>query len=145
MFEENKTIGRRFFEEQDRRKGPLPAELCAANYRFHIPGSPPIDQQGHSQFATMFYAAFPDLEHIIEDTVAEDGKAVVRFTLHGTHKGDFMGIPPTGKEVWVDCMAILQIADGKITEVHGMFDQFGMMQQLGVIPAREQPATERTR
>ena len=134
MSEESKTIARRFFEEQDRRKGPPPAELCAPTYRIHIVGSPPMDLEGHSQFGTMFYSAFPDLEHIIEDTVAEDGKAVLRFTLHGTHKGDFMGIPPTGKEVRVACMAIFQIADGKITEVYGILDQFGMMQQLGVIP-----------
>ena len=136
MSETNKTIARRFFEGQDRQKGPPPKELCAPTYSFHIPGSPPMDLTGHSQFGTMFYAAFPDLEHIIDDTVAEDGKVVVRFTLHGTHKGDFMGIPPTGKEVWVACMDIFQIPDGKITEVHGMFDQFGLMQQLGVIPAQ---------
>ena len=136
MSEENKTIARRFLEGQDRQKGPPPKELCAPTYTIHLPGSPPMDLEGHSQFGTMFYSAFPDLEHIIEDTVAEDGKAVVRFTLHGTHKGDFMGIPPTGKEVWIACMAIFQIADGKITEVHGMLDQFGMMQQLGVIPAQ---------
>lgn len=134
MSEENKTIAISFFEGQDRQKGPPPRELCAPTYRIHIPGSPPMDLEGHSQFGTMFYSAFPDLEHIIEDTVAEDGKAVVRFTLHGTHQGVFMGIPPTGKEVWIACMAIFQIADGKITQVHGMFDQFGQMQQLGVIP-----------
>ena len=88
----------------------------------------------HQQFATAFYRAFPDLLHTVHETVAGDGKAVVRFTLHGTHKNDFMGIPATGKEVQVGAIAIFTIADGKITELHGQFDQLGMMRQLGVVP-----------
>jgi steroid delta-isomerase-like uncharacterized protein len=95
----------------------------------------PMDLEGHKQFASMFYAAFPDLRHVIEDTVAEGDKAVVSFTLEGTHKGDFMGIPATGKKVRVSAIVIFQIADGKVTQVFGIFDQAGMMQQLGAVPA----------
>jgi predicted ester cyclase len=56
---------------------------------------------GHQQFAQAFYAGFPDVRHVIEDTVADADTVAVRFTLHGTHRGDFMGIPPTGKTIAV--------------------------------------------
>ena len=136
MSQENGAIGRRFFEEQDRLRGGPLDELCAPSYTIRIAGNPPMDLEGHKQFATMFYSAFPDLLHIIEDTVAEGDKAVVRFTLHGTHKGDFMGIRPTGKEVSVSAVVIFQIAGGRVTQAFGVFDQAGMMQQLGAVPAQ---------
>jgi steroid delta-isomerase-like uncharacterized protein len=135
MSQDSKAIGRRFFEEQDRLRGGPADQLCASTYTFHIAGNPPMDLEGHKQFASMFYAAFPDLHHVIEDTVAEGDKAVVSITLEGTHKGDFMGIPATGKEVRVSAIAIFQIADGKVTRVFGVLDQAGMMQQLGAAPA----------
>src|SRR4030067_2868113 len=115
MSEESKAIGRRFFEEQDRLRGGPADQLCASTYTFHIAGNPPMDLEGHKQFASMFYAAFPDLRHVVEDTVAEGDKEVLSFTLEGTHKGDFMGIPATGKKVRVSAIAIFPIADGKVT------------------------------
>jgi steroid delta-isomerase-like uncharacterized protein len=135
MSEENKAIGQRFFEEQDRLRGGPADQLCASSYTIHIAGMGPMDLEGHKQFASMFYAAFPDLQHVIEDTVAEGDKEVVSFALEGTHKGDFMGIPATGKEVRVSAIAILQIADGKVARIDAIFDQAGMMQQLGAVPA----------
>ncbi len=132
--EENKAIGPRFFQEQDRLRGGPADALCAANYTAYIAGNPPINLEGHKQFASMFYAGFPDLYHTVEDTVAERDKVAVRFTLRGTHTGNFMGIPPTGKSITVSAMAVLHIVGGKITELRGEFDQMGMMQQLGVIP-----------
>ena len=135
MSQDSRAIGQRFFEEQDRLRGGPADQLCASTYTFPIAGMGPMDLEGHKQFASMFYAAFPDLRHVIEDTVAEGDKAVVSFTLEGTHKGDFMGIPATGKEVRVSAIAIFQIADGKVTQVFGIFDQAGMMQQLGAVPA----------
>jgi steroid delta-isomerase-like uncharacterized protein len=135
MSQDSKAIGRRFFEEQDRLRGGPADQLCASTYTFHIAGNPPMDLEGHKQFASMFYAAFPDLRHVVEDTVAEGDKEVLSFTLEGTHKGDFMGIPATGKEVRVSAIAIFQIADGKVTRVFGVLDQAGMMQQLGAAPA----------
>ena len=135
MSQDSRAIGQRFFEEQDRLRGGPADQLCASTYTIHIAGMGPMDLEGHKQFASMFYAAFPDLRHVIEDTVAEGDKAVVSFTLEGTHKGDFMGIPATGKKVRVSAIVIFQIADGKVTQVFGIFDQAGMMQQLGAVPA----------
>ena len=127
-------VGRRFFEAQDRLRGGPDPDLCAPGYVSRIGSIPPMTLADHQQFATAFYGAFPDLMHTIHETVAGDGKAVVRFSLRGTHKNAFMGIPATGKEIEVGAIAIFTIADGKITELHGQFDQLGMMRQLGVVP-----------
>jgi len=133
--EHNKTLGPLFFKEQDRLRGGPAEALCASDYTAVIGGNPPMNLEGHQQFASMFYSAFPDLNHTIEDTVAETEKVVVRFTLRGTHTGNFMGIPATGKPIAVSAIAILRLASGKVEELRATFDQMGMMQQLGVIPA----------
>ena len=75
---------------------------------------------------------------MLEDMIAEGDKVAVRFTLRGTHGGDLMGIPPTGKPVAVTGIDINRIADGKIAERWANFDALGLMQQLGVIPTPEQ-------
>jgi steroid delta-isomerase-like uncharacterized protein len=79
-------------------------------------------------------AAFPRYELLAEDLFAEDNKVVVRFNLHGTHQGDFMGIPATGREINVPGIIIYHLADGKITAHWMQIDSMAMMQQLGVQP-----------
>ena len=66
--------------------------------------------------------------------IAEGDKVASRITAHGTHKGEFMGIPPTGKHTMQTGIDIVRIAGGKVVERWGEFDQLGLMQQLGVIP-----------
>ena len=70
----------------------------------------------------------------IEDLFAEGDKVVLRFTFHGTHQGEFMGVAPTGKQVTMPGIDIFRIADGKIVELWGQEDVLGMMQQIGAIP-----------
>jgi len=132
--EQNKIIAREFFMEQDRRKGPLSPELVAPDYTAKIGSNPPMDREGHSAFGVAFYAGFPDIYHTIDDIVAEDDRAAVRFTLRGTHTGNFMGIPATGKRIEVSAVAFQRIADGKVVDLRAVFDQVGMLQQLGVMP-----------
>ena len=83
----------------------------------------------------MFYAGFPDLYHTIDAVVAEGDSAAVRFTLRGTNTGEFMGMPATGKRIEVTATAVQHIVDGKVARLWAQFDQLGLMQQLGVIPA----------
>lgn len=83
----------------------------------------------------LFEAAFPNYELIADDIVAEADKVAVRATFRGTHKGEFFGIPATGKEVSVSLMLIYRIAGGKIVEHWVNADQLSLMQQLGAIPA----------
>lgn len=127
---EVKALGPLFFAEQDRLRGGPADELCAPDYTAQIGSNPPMPLAGHQQFAAMFYAAFPDIHHVVEDTIADEEKVAVRFTLHGTHTGDFMGLPATGRTVAVAAIAILRVASGKVTELRAVFDQAGMMRQL---------------
>ncbi len=82
----------------------------------------------------MFRAAFPDLNITIDDQVSEGDKVVTRYTFRGTHKGDLMGIAPTGKQVTTIGISIERFVDGKVVERWEVFDQLGMMTQLGVVP-----------
>ena len=73
-----------------------------------------------------------------EEVIAEGDKVAARTTLRGTHTGPFMGIPPTGRLVVQEQIHILRFVDGKAVEHRAVRDDLGMLQQLGVIPAREQ-------
>jgi steroid delta-isomerase-like uncharacterized protein len=128
------AIGRRFFAEQDRLHGGPAPELCAAGYVAVIGGNPPMDRDGHERFAKGFYAAFPDITHTIDEAFAEDGRVAVRFTLNGTHTGSFFGMPPTGKTVRVSANIVMFISEGKVTKLLGVFDEAGLLRQLGVLP-----------
>ena len=77
-----------------------------------------------------FFAAFPNFEYTNEDTIAEGDKVVTR----GTHEGDFMGIPATGRTVEIAVKHIARISAGKMVEHWGLIDRLSMMQQLGIIP-----------
>jgi predicted ester cyclase len=79
--------------------------------------------------------AFPDLHIMVEDMIAEGDKVVVRMTMHGTQRGAFGSIPPTGKQVMVSTIDIVRIVGGQIAEEWGIDDRLGMLQQLGLVPA----------
>ena len=134
--EENKAITRRFVDEVQ-IGGNISAidEFLADNFVNHSapPGLPP-DREGVKQLFTMFRTAFPDFRAVIHDQVAERDKVVTRKTFYGTHEGAFLGIPATGKEVTIELIDILRLADGKITDHWNVVDQLGLMQQLGAIP-----------
>lgn len=90
--------------------------------------------EGFKQYMSMFRTAFPDINLTIEDTVAEGDRVVIRLTGRGTHKGNLMGIAPTGKSISVNATVISHHAGGKQVEVWICIDQLGMLQQLGVVP-----------
>ena len=87
----------------------------------------------------MAHAASPDTRVTIEDLIAEGDKVVCRFTASGTHQGEFMGIPPTGKQFTIMEIRIYRITGWKIVECWGLFDEMGMMRQLGLVPPPDQP------
>ena len=81
-------------------------------------------------------AAFPDLRMDVQDSFASGDKAVARLRISGTHQGEFMGIPATGKSAAVDLIDITRFGDDGLAREHwGVVDQLALMQQLGVIPA----------
>jgi predicted ester cyclase len=129
-----RALGRRFFAEQDRLRGGPAPELCAADYRARLGGDPPRDRAAHEQFARAFYAAFPDMHHEVERVIAEADTAAVRFVLHGTNTGSFFGMPPTQRKVAVAAHVFLRVREDKVDELVGVFDEAGMLRQLGVLP-----------
>jgi predicted ester cyclase len=74
---------------------------------------------------------------MVDDQVVEGDRVATRFTVHGTHTGDLLGIAPTHKIVTVTGIVFSRLADGQIAEEWENFDQFGMLQQLGALPTRE--------
>lgn len=80
------------------------------------------------------FSAFPDLHYTLDDMVVEGDKLAARYTMTGTHKGEFMGFPATNKKVTVRAIAIDRIVGGKFVEEWGMYDTLGLMQQLGAVP-----------
>jgi steroid delta-isomerase-like uncharacterized protein len=140
----NREIVRNFIEEfQGRRNLDAIEEYLHPDFINHT--APPGTSQardGVRWFFNAFYTAFPDFHAVIHDQIVDGEKVVTRKTFHGTHRGEFFGTPPTGREMNVQVIDILQVADGKIIGHWGEFDQLGLMQQLGVIPAPEasQPA-----
>jgi len=127
-------LGREFFASQDQSRGaPAPA-LCADDYQVVIGGGPPMDHRGHEGFARAFYGAFPDLSHTVEDVLVEADRIAVRFVLRGTHREPFFGIPATGRSIEVAAHVIMDVADGKVRRLRGVFDEAGMLRQLGVLP-----------
>ena len=133
--EENKAMVRRIFEEVI-VKGNLSAvdEIMASNYVYHFPGQDVKGPEGFKEFVKMMRTAFPDLSMTIEDQIAEGDKVATRETMRGTHKGDFMGIAATGKQVTFTGMVIVHFQDGKEVEAWGSPDMLGLFQQLGVVP-----------
>ncbi len=85
-------------------------------------------------FATL-HRAFPDLHVTIEDLIEEGDKVVARHTVTGTHQGEYMGLPPTGKSVTYSEIFILRFVNGRIAETWGVVDVLSQMRQLGVIHA----------
>jgi steroid delta-isomerase-like uncharacterized protein len=133
--EENKAIVLRFVDEvQCQHYLATVDELFSADFVNH---SGPPDLRGPQsvrEFFTMMFAAFPDMHFTVRQQIAEGDKVLTHKTFHGTHRGPFMGIPATGKEVSIDVMDILTVRDGKIREHWTVSDMLGMLQQLGVAP-----------
>jgi predicted ester cyclase len=133
--EENKAVIRRLADELSKGNLAVAETLIAENHRnpYPAPGQP----QGRE--GTLFgigrlRAAFPDLSWNIEDMIAEGDKVVQHVTLRGTHQGEFMGIPPTGKQVAWRSIGIDTVVAGQCTETVILMDTLSLLQQLGAIP-----------
>ena len=132
----NKTLVRRLIEEAWNR-GNLAVinELVSPDYILHIDAPGPPGREGYKQAVEMHRAAWSDFRLTIEDLVAEGDKVAMRGTLRGVHEGEYMGIPPTGKQATWGAISIRRIEGGKIAEEWVELDMLGLMQQLGVVPS----------
>ncbi len=132
MSEDNKRVVREFLTEVIGAKDPdARPDLLAPGYVSNFGGMPPFDHEGWKQMASGFFAAFPDLDLTIRDAVAEGDLVAVRWSWTGTHNGDLMGMPPTGKHVSTGGMGFYRVVGGQIAEEWILEDMMGVMQQLG--------------
>lgn len=131
--EKNKAIVRRLFEEVMKGNLAVADELIAEEYAQHSVFGIPNGREAFKQFFMAFAGAVPDAHFDVEDVIAEGDKVVIRLTVTGTQTGALQGIPPTGKKFSMKGIDIFRVVDGKIVEHWDAVDQFGMLQQLGVI------------
>jgi steroid delta-isomerase-like uncharacterized protein len=142
--EENKAIVRRIYDELwNKRRLEVAEEVIAhggVNYDTGLVPQPFGPEEMNATVRTVT-AGFPDNHHEVEEMLAEGDKVVLRCTLTGTHDGEFMGIPPTGRRIEVTEIHIYRLEDGKAVEHRVGRDDLGAMRQLGVIahavPPRE--------
>ena len=137
--EENKAVARRIVEEVvNKGDFALADELFASNFVERVPPPPgvmaPPGVEGFKMLFGAFRAAFPDLHYHVEDQIAEGDRVVTRATAHGTMKGEFAGMPATGKHATWTEIHIGRYAGGKLVEHWSNSDQLGMLQQLGLAP-----------
>jgi predicted ester cyclase len=130
--ETNKALARRIpFEAYNQGNIDVFDEVVAENLVDHFPPPGfPAGREGYKMFVPALRAAFPDLQATLDLEIADGDKVVHRVTVRGTHKGDFMGIPATGKQVTWTETHILRFADNREVEHWGNADQSGLMMQL---------------
>lgn len=137
---ENSALVRRFIEKIFNQGNLVMAEeILAPDYMHHDPTTNEFGSgiDGFKQMINIYRQAF-DLQIILQDQIATEDKVVDRWTGHGTHQGEFMGLAPTGKKITAAGISIHRIADGRIAETWNNYDALGIFQQLGIIPGRKQ-------
>jgi steroid delta-isomerase-like uncharacterized protein len=135
--ESNKHIIERFTSEfLTTGDAALAEEFISPAIVMHFAGQ---QQQGRDSYVAIVAAnqvAFPDLRWTVEDMVADGDTVAVRYTMTGTHRGDFAGVPPTGKAVVAQSMAFYRLADGKIVEERAQLDMLRVPSAAGCRPGR---------
>jgi steroid delta-isomerase-like uncharacterized protein len=134
--EENKAVVRRFIRVWDTDDPKILDELAAPDILVSYPILPaPV--RGAAAFKNVLAgvrAALPDIKIEIGNLIAEGDSVVAPWTISGTHLGDLMGIPPSGKRVAWNGISIYRIEDGKVVDEHGEEDGLGLLRQIGAIP-----------
>ena len=136
---QHQDLFRRWIEEAWNR-GNLAVldELVAPTFVRHAPGTPGEwrGPEGIKQFITVFRTGLPDLHITVDDIVTEGEKVAYRGTGSGTHHGDLLGVPPSGKSVRITYSVLARIAGGQFQEDWLDFDALGLLQQIGAVPGQ---------
>jgi steroid delta-isomerase-like uncharacterized protein len=134
--EKNKAVIRQWIEAYNERDLEAEAAVLAPGLVVHVSAVPgPLEGlEAWRRFTGSFSEAFPDLRLTVEDFAAEGDTVAARVAFRGTHRGEFQGIPPTGKEVAFSSMEFNRVRDGKVEEHWVELDLLGLLQQLGAIP-----------
>jgi steroid delta-isomerase-like uncharacterized protein len=134
--ETNKLVMHRFTEFINTASEKLAAELISPDAIFHVPGRPePLKgPAGYLAVIGMMRGGFPDIQWTLEQTIAEGDEVAARFTMRGTHRGPFFGVPPTGKPIEVQAMNFYRLSGGQFVEERGQPDLLSLLQQIGAVP-----------
>jgi steroid delta-isomerase-like uncharacterized protein len=134
---DNKEMAQRWYSEvMSEGKTEVIDELCAPDFVTHdpLPGTS-ADLAGLKDFVAQIRAAFPDMQMTAEDMIAEGDRLAIRSTMRGTHEGDFMGIPGSGKKVEVSNYDFVRFENDQAAEHWGVIDSAALMEQIGMSPA----------
>jgi steroid delta-isomerase-like uncharacterized protein len=140
ILEQNKGIVQRIFKEfwLDGRTSVLDQLLATDVTNHELSKEPLAGRDGYKEWANGFRqvtaAGFPDREIVVDALVAEGDLVAKRWTFRGTHTGEYMGLPASGKKVVMTGITIYRIAGAQVHETWWSYDALGMMQQLGAIP-----------
>jgi steroid delta-isomerase-like uncharacterized protein len=132
-----KQLAQRWFAEvMDQGNEDVIDEIVSSDFVDHdpLPGTGP-DREGLHDFVKQVRSAFPDIETTVEDTLVEGDRLAVRSTFRGTHQGDFMGMPASGKTVEVSTYDFVRFENDQAVEHWGTIDAAALMEQVGAAPA----------
>ena len=132
----NEALMRKSFEEWNKGNPKFFLEATAPDYALYSPSNNPnpVSREDAVETVKVFWAGFPDIQFQIEELFSVEDRVIVRFVGRGTHTGEFMGIPATGKKIEVSAITIARIENGKVAEEWEELDMFGLLTQLGMEP-----------
>jgi steroid delta-isomerase-like uncharacterized protein len=134
--EEQRAIVNRWIESWNKQDLAAAGDLLTPDYQRHDANLPELNgPEATVDFISTCISGFPDIHLDIEQLIVQDEHVAARLTVRGTHRGPFMGVPATGRQVTVEVADVFRLADGRIAEEWAMMNAMGLMQQLGVIPS----------
>ncbi|HTQ57790.1 MAG TPA: ester cyclase [Bryobacteraceae bacterium] len=131
-----KALNHSWIQAFNDRDWQTEAAARGEDFQAHLSGfAAPLDNAGWAGFMQAFTAGFPDSRISIESCIAEGDQVVTRWTLAGTHRGSFQGIPPTGQPVRFTGIEFNRVVNGRLVEHWAMFDNLALLRQIGAMPA----------
>ncbi len=132
MSDADKAVVRAYIEAAAAQDWDAADALHGLGWRQHNSDGSTLDPTVFREQITQFFVAFPDLTSMIHDQVAEPGKVATHLTWSGTHQGEFLDIPATGRQVDFEVVRFDRVEDGKLAETRVVFDAATVTRQLGV-------------
>ena len=134
--EDNKSVNLRWNQAFNERDWATEAAYRTPDFVAHMSGTPePLNNDGWNAFMVQFTEAFPDAQISVAASVAQRDLVASRWTISGTHRGMFQGVPATGRLVTFTGIDFNRIVDGKVAEHWAQFDLVAVLQQMGALPA----------